>query len=117
MARVFLLVAVTVGLSATTGPAAPPTSTVDPEANEPYRWQVVLKAKPHPLVTPAFREQVLKDVRAALQSYLGPFGSVEAVDLAAVPAEQRAPLWAAFDADGWPALAAEPARTLTGVKT
>jgi hypothetical protein len=115
MFRLAARAAVILGLIATTAPAAPPT--VDAEVNDAYRWQVVLKVKPHPLLTAEFRDRLLRDVKTALQSQLGPIGTVETVDLVAVPAEKREPLWSAFDKDGWPALTAEPARTLTGVKT
>jgi len=118
MTRFVLHTIVTIALTATTGLTAPPVAaSLDPEVNEAYRWQVVLRAKPHPLLTPTFREQILRDVKAALQSHVGSFGTVETIDLAAVAPEKRDPLWAAFDKDGWPALTAEPARILTGVKT
>jgi hypothetical protein len=115
MIRQIVRAAVILGLIATTAPAALPP--LDPEAADPYRWQVVLKVKPHPLLSAEFRVRLLRDVQVALQSQLGPIGTVETVDLANVPPEKREPLWAAFDKDGWPALTTEPARTLTGMKT
>lgn len=114
MIRFALLSTVIIGLTPRSAPAAPP---FDPEANRAYLWRIVLRAKSHPLMTPSFRDQVLREVKSALQSRLGPFGTVEVIDLAAVAPEKWEPLWEAFVRDGWPALTAEPARTLTGIKT
>jgi hypothetical protein len=99
-------------------PAAPPLPTVlSPEADEWTRWRVVLRVKPHPLLSESMRAQLAKDVSAALAPGVAKFADVEVIDLAAVPDERKEPLWKAFEKDGWPALAAQPFRELTGVKT
>src|SRR5206468_1107211 len=53
--RVILLVAVLVGVAPA---AAAAQSPLDPELTTPYHWRVVVKAQPHPLVTPTFRGQL-----------------------------------------------------------
>ena len=86
-------------------------------AKEPYPWRVVLAAGRHPVLGPAFRDQLARDLRAALQGAVGPVAAVEVIDLAAVPKDRWDPLWVAFAARGWPALDPDPKRELTGVKT
>ncbi len=88
---------------------------LDPEADAPYRWRVVVAARQHPAVTPALRDHVRRDLLAALQPPLGKLGTVEVVDLATVPREKWEPLWTQFDANGWRAL--DASRELTGAKT
>jgi tetratricopeptide (TPR) repeat protein len=94
-------------------PAQPPA--LDPELTTPYRWQIVIDARPHPLLSAAFRDQLRRDLVAALQPDLGPLGTVEVVDLAAVPEGQRDPVWQDYLTKGFSAL--DAARDLTGVKT
>ena len=105
------LAAVVVVLSA----APPAPAQLDAEPKQPYQWRVVLTAKPHPLVTPEFRERVKRDVVAALQTGLGPLGTVEVIDLAELPRDKWEPLWQQFDDKGFAALDAP--RDLTGAKT
>ena len=108
------LAAVVVALSA----ASPALAQLDPEVKQPYQWRVVLAARPHPLVTPEFRERVKRDVVAALQTGLGPLGAVEVIDLADLatwPRDKWEPLWQQFDDKGFTALDAP--RNLTGAKT
>ena len=96
--------------------AAPPApAQLDAEPKQPYQWRVVLTAKPHPLVTPEFRERVKRDVVAALQTGLGALGTVEVIDLAELPRDKWEPLWQQFDDKGFAALDAP--RDLTGAKT
>ena len=105
------LAAVVVVLSA----APPAPAQLDAEPKQPYQWRVVLTAKPHPLVTPEFRERVKRDVVAALQTGLGALGTVEVIDLAELPRDKWEPLWQQFDDKGFAALDAP--RDLTGAKT
>jgi tetratricopeptide (TPR) repeat protein len=95
--------------------AAPARAQLDPEPKQPYLWRVVLSAKPHPLLTPEFRERVRRDVLAALQPGLGAHGTAEVIDLAELPRDRWDPLWQQFDDKGFAALDAP--RDLTGVKT
>ncbi len=95
--------------------ATPALAQLDPEAKQPYHWRVVLTAKPHPLVTTDFRERVKRDVVAALQTGIGPLGTVEVIDLAELPRDRWDPLWQQFDDKGFAALDAP--RDLTGAKT
>ena len=95
--------------------AAPAFAQLDAEPKQPYLWRVVLTTKPHPLVTPEFRERVKRDVLAALQTGLGSLGSVEVIDLAELPRDRWEPLWQQFDDKGFGALDAP--RDLTGAKT
>jgi tetratricopeptide (TPR) repeat protein len=95
--------------------AAPARAQLDPEPKAPYVWRVVVKAAPHPLLTPAFRDQLKRDVSAALQPALGPLGAVEVIDLADVPRDRWEALWQQFDDKGFPAL--DASRDLSGAKT
>jgi hypothetical protein len=95
--------------------AAPAFAQLDAEPKQPYLWRVVLTAKPHPLVTPEFRERVKRDVLAALQTGLGSLGTVEVIDLADLARDKWEPLWQQFDDKGFAALDAP--RDLTGAKT
>src|SRR5262245_61057824 len=95
--------------------AGPAAAQADPEPKTPYLWRVVLKAQPHPLLSTAFREQLKRDLVAALQPALGSLGTVEVLDLAEVPRDRWDPLWQQFDDKGFDALTAP--RDLTGVKT
>ncbi|MFO0935038.1 MAG: hypothetical protein U0798_00800 [Gemmataceae bacterium] len=111
----FVLVA---GAFASFAPAAPPIPTVlSPEADEWYRWRIVLKVKPHPLLGKDVRQQLAREISAAVAPAVSKFAEVDVVDLASVPAEKKAPLWVAFEKDGWSALDQQPFRELTGIKT
>lgn len=98
--------------------AAPP---LDPEANTPYTWRVVLKVAPHPTLGPAVKKQFISDLKAALGPALGDdLGIVEVIDLADVKQDKWEPLWKRFDEKGWAALEGESVRefqTFTGIKT
>ncbi|VTU00509.1 unnamed protein product [Gemmataceae bacterium] len=109
--RVRLLAAVL----ATVALARPAPAQLDPEPKTPTLWRVVLKAKPHPLLSPSFREQLKRDALAALQPAMGPLGTVEVIDLGEVPRDKWEPLWQQFDDKGFSALDAP--RDLTGAKT
>lgn len=95
--------------------ASPAAAQLDPEPKTPYLWRVVLQAEPHPFLSGPFRDRLRRDIVAALQPALGPFGSVEIVDLAEVPRDRWDPLWQQFEDKGFEALTAP--RDLTGVKT
>ena len=110
MVRRLVLAAAVVILS-----TAPAFAQLDAETKQPYHWRVVLTAKPHPLVTADFRERVKRDVIAALQTGIGPLGTVEVIDLADLPRDRWDPLWQQFDDKGFAAL--DVPRDLTGAKT
>ncbi|MBM3981406.1 MAG: hypothetical protein FJ304_14190 [Planctomycetes bacterium] len=97
--------------------AAPVRAQLDPEPKQGYLWRVVIATKPHPLVTPEFRERVKRDVVAALQTGIGNLGAVEVFDLAdpALTDDRWEPLWRQFNEKGFAALDAP--RDLTGAKT
>ena len=94
--------------------AQQPTA-LDPETKAPYLWRVVVQTRPHPLLTKGFREQLRRDLLAALQPGLGTLGTVEVVDLADVPRDHWDPLWQQFDDKGFATL--DGPRDLTGTKT
>ena len=95
--------------------AAPAWAQLDPEPRTPYLWRIVLKTQPHPLLSGAFREQLKRDLAAALQPALGSLGTVEVVDLAEVPRDKWDPLWQQFEDKGFSAL--DASRDVTGAKT
>jgi hypothetical protein len=95
--------------------AAPVAAQFDAEPKTPQRWQVVLKAQPHPLLAGSFRERLRHDLVAALQPTFGALGIVEVVDLAELPRDRWEALWQQFEDKGFPALDAP--RDLNGVKT
>jgi tetratricopeptide (TPR) repeat protein len=114
----FRLVTALVVLGGLTPPArlaAQPPAGLDPEPTAPYQWRVVVQAKPHPLLSPAFRDQLRRDLLAALQPALGPLGTVEVLDLDDLPADRRDPLVQDFVSKGFAALDAP--RDLSGLKT
>src|SRR5438552_2069921 len=55
--------------------------SLDPEASGPCLWRIVVKTEPHPLLTGAFRDQLRRDLIAALQPAIGPLGTVDVIDL------------------------------------
>ncbi|MBA4189699.1 MAG: hypothetical protein C0467_17070 [Planctomycetaceae bacterium] len=95
--------------------AGPATAQLDPEPKTPCLWRVVLKAQPHPLLSQSFREQLKRDIVAALQPAMGSLGTVEVIDLAELPRDKWDTLWQNFDDKGFPAL--DASRDLTGAKT
>ena len=96
-------------------PGQQPPAGLDAEAAVPYQWRIVIQARPHPLLTPPFRDQLRRDLLAALQPGLGALGTVEVIDLDALPRDKWDALWQQFDDKGFAALDAP--RDLTGVKT
>lgn len=94
---------------------APARAQLDPEPKQPCLWRVVVAVKPHPLLTPDFRERLKRDLLAALQPGLGAVGTVEVIDLAELPRDKWDPLLQQFDDKGFAALDAP--RDLTGAKT
>ena len=108
-----LLLAVIVPLAAPVAVFAQPSLDVEPAT--PYQWRIVIQTRPHPLLTPAFRDGLRRDLLAALQPALGPLGTAEVFDLESVSPGDREPLWQEFIEKGFAALDAP--RDLTGVKT
>jgi hypothetical protein len=106
-----LLLVITILLLA----ADPVAAQFDHETKTRQRWQVVLKVQPHPLLSGAFRDQLRRDVVAALQPAFGALGSVETIDLAEVPEDKWDSLWQQFNSKGFAAL--DGGRDLNGVKT
>ncbi len=94
---------------------APAFAQLDPEPKQPCQWRVVLSVKPHPLLTPDFRDRLRRDILAALQPGLGALGTVEVIDLADLARDRWEPLWQQFEDKGFAALDAP--RDLTGAKT
>lgn len=100
--------------------AAVAAPQVDPEANTPYTWRVVLNVAPHPTLGPTVKQRFVTDLKAALGPALGDdLGTVEIIDLADVPKEKWEPLWKNVSEKGLSALDTDAAgfRTFTGVKT
>lgn len=97
--------------------AAPKPSVMDAEPATPYVWRIVLHTPTHPLVTPAFRDQLAREVKAALVPAVGEIARVEVVDLASISPKKWEPLWTAFVEKGSDALESQEFRSLTGVKT
>src|SRR5215213_4363562 len=79
--RQFFPVTLLLGLAA-------PALALDPESRVPYRLRIAVRTGDHPALTKHFRAEVTKAVTSALQSALGPLGSVEAVDLNETPVEK-----------------------------
>lgn len=94
---------------------APAAAQLDPEPKQPTPWRVVVSVKPHPLLTPDFRDRLRRDVLAALQPGVGALGTVEVIDLTDVKDDAWEPLWRQFADKGFAALDAP--RDLTGAKT
>lgn len=95
--------------------AGPAAAQIDPEPKTPYLWRVVIKVQPHPLVSAAFREQLKRDVAAALQPALGQLGVVEVAEIGDLPRDGGDSLWQQFEDKGFAALDAP--RDLNGAKT
>ena len=58
----------------------PGRADLDPEANAPYKLQIVLRLAEHRLLTPVFREQVRRELRDSLQAGFGNMAQVDVVD-------------------------------------
>jgi hypothetical protein len=89
---------------------------LDPEPNAPYRWQVGLRCANHPVLSATVRQQLARELRAALQATLDTAGEVEVVDFTNAIDDKHAVL-KAFAERGWAALEPDPLRELTGFKT
>ena len=67
------------------------------EPKLPYTWRIVVQSPVHPSLSTPFREQLCKDLKAALLPILGEeLGRIEVVDLRAIPEKNWEPLWKAF---------------------
>jgi tetratricopeptide (TPR) repeat protein len=108
-----LLCAPLILVLASPGFAEPPA--LDPEPSGPCLWRVVVKIEPHPLLTSSFRDQVRRDLIAALQPAIGPLGTADVIDLDEALAGKADALVQDFAAKGFAAL--DTPRDLTGVKT
>jgi tetratricopeptide (TPR) repeat protein len=95
--------------------SSPASAQLDPQPKTPYLWQIVLKVQPHPLLSATFRQQLKRDLEAALQPALGPLGAVEVKDLAELSRDKWEPLWQQFEDKGFAAL--EAPRDLNAAKT
>ncbi|MFO0803817.1 MAG: hypothetical protein U0791_11950 [Gemmataceae bacterium] len=88
---------------------------LDAEASGPTLWRIVLHTEKHPLLTPAFRDQIRRDLIASLQPALGSLGTVDVIELTDALAGKGDALVQDYAAKGFAAL--DGARDLTGVKT
>lgn len=113
--RTFLSVILLLGSGVSLCAAEPPK--LDPEPALPYQWTILLHTRPHPLLSPAFRTDVRRQLLAALQPAIGSLGTVEVIDLASLPQGQWPTLAKDYESRGWTALDASHLRELTGVKT
>jgi len=96
--------------------AAPASAQpLDAETSGPTLWRIVLHTERHPLLTPAFRDQIRRDLIAALQPALGGLGTVDVVELTDALAGKGDALVQDYASKGFTAL--DGARDLTGVKT
>lgn len=103
-------------LLALAGTCAAQTAPVpDYAPRAPYDWRVLVRVRPSPLLTPAFRDRVLREAEGMLQAELGPLGKVTLLDLERVPAPERELQWGDFLERGFDALSG--GGTLTGRKT
>jgi hypothetical protein len=92
------------------------TTKLDPEPNGLYRWQVGIRCANHPVLSSEVRQQLSRELRAALQSGISTIGEVEMIDFTNV-VDDRNPLFKTFLDKGWAALDPELTRELTKVKT
>ncbi|QDU24330.1 tetratricopeptide repeat protein [Urbifossiella limnaea] len=95
--------------------APAPAQPLDAEPTAPGVWRVVVLTAPHPLLTPAFRDRLRRDLMAALPAAAHPVATVEVPDLAALPRDQWDPLWLQAESKGLAAL--DTPRDLSGVTT
>jgi tetratricopeptide (TPR) repeat protein len=91
------------------------SQTLDAEVKTPYLWRVVCHVAEHPALGEGVRQQIERDILAALQPALGPLGTVEVVDLSRTPREKWEPLWQQYEDKGFAGL--EAVREVTGIKT
>lgn len=88
---------------------------LDPETSGPTLWRIVLHTEKHPLLTEAFRDQIRRDLIAALQPALGTLGTVDVIELADALQGKADTLVQDYSTKGFSAL--DGARDLSGVKT
>jgi hypothetical protein len=79
---------------------APAAVLLEGETKSPYQLRIVVRTGDHPALTKHFRAEVIKSVGSALQSALGPLGTVEVVDLNTMAIEDRDPLCKLVDEKG-----------------
>ena len=53
---------------------------LDPQKNTPYHLQIVLRVADHPPFTPAYKEQIKREIRAGLQDAFADLARVEVID-------------------------------------
>lgn len=82
----------------------------DPQPSEPYCWRILVRTPKHPLFTEAFREQLSRELVAALQPGLGLLGSVEVIDTS----KATKTFAKSFHETGWSVF--EAAKMLDGIK-
>ncbi len=112
------MVARSLSLLALLALAAPlAAAPLDPEAEKPYQWRIVVRFDPHPMLPESLRARVLDEVRTAVVPPLGELGRVEIGELPTTFDDKSDPLLRRFAEKGWPALEAIEFRKLTGVKT
>src|SRR5260370_30385794 len=56
------------------------SAQLDPEKDSPYQLQIVLRIADHPPLTPAFKDQVKRELRASLQDAFADLARVEITD-------------------------------------
>src|SRR5437762_6868724 len=57
------------------------SAQLDPEKDSPYQLQIVLRIADHPPLTPAFKDQVKRELRASLQDAFADLARVEIADM------------------------------------
>ena len=68
----------------------------DPQPAEAYRWRILVRTPNHPLFDAAFRANLARELKAALQPGLGLLGAVEVIDTA----DSKDPVAVAFREQG-----------------
>ncbi|HEV2948225.1 MAG TPA: hypothetical protein VGX70_12675 [Gemmataceae bacterium] len=57
------------------------SAQLDPEKDSPYQLQIVLRIADHPPLTPAFKDQVKRELRASLQDAFADLARLEIADM------------------------------------
>jgi hypothetical protein len=60
--------------------AGPAFAQLDPEESKPYQLRIVVGFSKHPLLTPAFKEEVRREIRGSFDAAFGNAGLVEVID-------------------------------------
>jgi tetratricopeptide (TPR) repeat protein len=100
--------------------ALPAWAAVDPQAQQPYRVEVVTRIAEHRHFTPTFRAQFGRDLLDNLRAALGTLAEVDWFDLNHIPPVEYKNLWKLATEQGLAALdgsAALPTNRLTPTKT